>query len=67
MSVNFNGQAKLIMSILSMLTPRSGLLLFSSISVQRGSYDPIYAASKGALLSLVKSLAKSLPRGYFIN
>jgi len=67
MSVNFNGQAKLIMSILSMLTPRSRLLLFSSISAQRGSFDPIYAASKGALLSLVKSLAKSLPRGCRIN
>ena len=67
MSVNFNGQAKLIMSILSMLTPRSRLLLFSSISAQRGSFDPIYAASKGALLSLVKSLAKSLPEGCRIN
>jgi len=67
MSVNFNGQAKLIMNILPMLTSRSRLLLFSSISAQRGSFDPIYAASKGALLSLVKSLAKSLPRGCRIN
>ena len=67
MSVNFNGQAKLIMLMLSMLTSRSRLLLFSSISAQRGSFDPIYAASKGALLSLVKSLAKSLPKGSRIN
>jgi 3-oxoacyl-[acyl-carrier protein] reductase len=50
-----------------MLTPSSRLLLFSSISAQRGSFDPIYSASKGALLSLVKSLAKSLPKGCRIN
>ena len=67
MSVNFNGQAKLIMCMLSMLSSRSRLLLFSSISAQRGSFDPIYAASKGALLSLVKSLATSLPSGARIN
>ena len=67
MSVNFNGHAKLIRRMLPLLTPRSRLLLFSSISAQRGSYDPIYAASKGALLSLVKSLATRLPPGARIN
>lgn len=67
MAVNFNGQAKLILKILPMLTSRSRLLLFSSISAQRGSFDPIYAASKGALLSLVKSLATGLPPGARIN
>lgn len=67
MTVNFNGQAKLIMRMLPLLTARSRLLLFSSISAQRGSYDPIYAASKGALLSLVKSLATGLPPGARIN
>ena len=67
MAVNFNGQAKLILKILPMLTSQSRLLLFSSISAQRGSFDPIYAASKGALLSLVKSLASGLPPGARIN
>jgi 3-oxoacyl-[acyl-carrier protein] reductase len=67
MSVNFNGQAKLILRMLPLLTARSRLLLFSSISAQRGSYDPIYAASKGAVLSLVKSLAAGLPPGARIN
>lgn len=67
MAVNFNGQAKLILKILPMLTTQSRLLLFSSISAQRGSFDPIYAASKGALLSLVKSLASGLPPGARIN
>ena len=67
MDVNFNGQAKLLLKILPMLTARSRLLLFSSISAQRGSFDPIYAASKGALLSLVKSLTTGLPPGARIN
>lgn len=67
MSVNFNGQAKLILKMLPLLSSRSRLLMFSSISAQRGSFDPIYAASKGALLSFVKSLATRLPPGARIN
>lgn len=67
MAVNFNGQAKLLMRLLPLLTMRSRLLLFSSISAQRGSFDPIYAASKGALLSFVKSMVTALPPGARIN
>lgn len=67
MAINFNGQAKLIQGIYPLLNSRSRLLLFSSISGQRGSFDPVYAASKGALLSLVKSLIFELPRGARIN
>jgi len=67
MSVNFNGQAKLLGRMMPLLTGRSRLLMFSSISAQRGSFDPIYAASKGALLSFVKSLANRLPVGARIN
>ena len=67
MSINFNGQAKVMMRMLPLLTGRSRVLMFSSISAQRGSFDPIYAASKGALLSFVKSLAPRLPTGASIN
>lgn len=67
MAVNFNGQAKLLMRMLPLLTTRTRIIMFSSISAQRGSFDPIYAASKGALLSLVKSLATALPPGARIN
>lgn len=67
MAVNFNGQAKLLMRLLPLLTTRTRIIMFSSISAQRGSFDPIYAASKGALLSLVKSLATALPPGARIN
>ena len=67
MAVNFNGQAKLLSKMLPLFNDESRLLLFSSISAQRGSFDPIYAASKGAVLSLVKSLATALPSGARIN
>jgi NAD(P)-dependent dehydrogenase (short-subunit alcohol dehydrogenase family) len=67
MSINFSGQAKLLMKMLPLVTERSRLLMFSSISAQRGSFDPIYAASKGALLSFVKSVSSQLPLGARIN
>ena len=67
LSVNFSGQAKLIRNILPLLTNKSKLLLFSSISAQKGSYDPIYSASKGAILSFIKSLLPTIPEGSTIN
>lgn len=60
MTVNFTGQAKVIKGILPLLDSDSQIIMISSISAQRGSYDPIYAASKGAILSFVKSLAVGL-------
>ena len=55
--INFTGQAKVIKGLLPLLDSDSQIIMISSISAQRGSYDPIYAASKGAILSFVKSLA----------
>ncbi len=67
MSVNVSGQLKLIQELLPLLHSDSRLLLFSSISGQRGSFDSVYAASKGATLALVKSLIRELPSGARIN
>ena len=67
MSVNFSGQAKILTQIQSKFIDGSQIIYFSSISAQKGSYDPIYAASKGAILSFVKSLASELPKGVRIN
>jgi 3-oxoacyl-[acyl-carrier protein] reductase len=67
MSINFSGQAKLLHQLLPFLDEESCVLMLSSISAQRGSFDPIYAASKGALLSFVKSMAAQLPAGVRIN
>jgi len=58
--VNFTGQAKVIKGLLPLLDSDSQIIMISSISAQRGSYDPIYAGSKGAILSFVKSLAVGL-------
>ena len=67
MAINFNGQAKLISKLFPYFSQNARLLLFSSISAQRGSFDTIYAGSKGALLSLVKSLSTALPPGARVN
>ena len=60
MTINFTGQAKVIKGLLPLLDSDSQIIMISSISAQRGSYDPIYAAAKGASLSFVKSLAVGL-------
>ena len=60
MTINFTGQAKVIKGLLQLFDCDSQILMISSISAQRGSYDPIYAASKGAILSFVKSIANGL-------
>lgn len=60
MMVNFTGQAKVIKGLMPLFDSNSQIIMISSISAQRGSYDPIYAASKGAILSFVKSLAVGL-------
>jgi 3-oxoacyl-[acyl-carrier protein] reductase len=60
MMVNFTGQAKVLKGLLPLFASGSQIIMISSISAQKGSYDPIYAASKGAILSLVKSLAAGL-------
>ena len=60
MTVNFTGQVKVIKGVLPLLNSSSQIIMISSIAAQKGSYDPIYSASKGAILSFVKSLATEL-------
>lgn len=67
MTINFGGQAKTLLKIIPMLSKDACILMLSSISARRGSFDPIYAASKGALLSFVKSMSSKLPSGVRIN
>ena len=61
LDINFLGQAKCVQALLPLLANPSQILMISSVSGERGSYDPIYAASKGAIIAFVKSLATSLP------
>ena len=57
MTVNFSGPARLTRSLLPHLSDNAHIILTSSVSGLRGSYDPIYAASKAALIGFTKSLA----------
>jgi NAD(P)-dependent dehydrogenase (short-subunit alcohol dehydrogenase family) len=64
MSINFSSQAKVLMRMLPLLSDRSRLLMFSSISAQRGSFDPIYAASKEPSSHLSNLLQPDFRRGH---
>lgn len=55
--INFSGFSQVMRHLLPLMALDSHVLVMSSISAERGSYDPIYAASKAALIGLVKSLA----------
>jgi len=61
MSVNFIGFSQTLKYLLPMFGIESQIIIVSSVSAERGSYDPIYAASKGALISFMKSLSQVIP------
>ena len=56
-AVNLTGPARLLRELLPRLNRGARVLFVSSIAGERGSYDPLYAATKGALIPLTKSLA----------
>ena len=58
--VNFSGQFRAIQRIAPVLSDDSHIVILGSQAGQRGSSDPLYGATKGAMHSLAKSLAKSL-------
>jgi 3-oxoacyl-[acyl-carrier protein] reductase len=66
-STNFTSQAILLKALLPMLSVGAHVLLMGSISGERGSFDPIYAASKGAIIAFGKSLAVSLAPRVRVN
>lgn len=67
MAVNFTGQAKLLQKIIPAIRNGGQIIFTSSIAGERGSYDPIYAASKGAVIAFVKSMAKALAPRIRVN
>jgi 3-oxoacyl-[acyl-carrier protein] reductase len=66
-AVNFSGQVKLLRRLLPFLAAPSHVLMMSSVSAERGSFDPVYSASKAALLGLVKALATGLAPKVRVN
>ncbi len=67
LAVNFGGQAALLRRLLPSLAHGAQVWMVSSISGERGSFDPVYAASKAALIGFVKSLATWLAPGLRAN
>lgn len=67
LDVNFTGQALLLQALLPHLHDPSSVLVMSSVSAQRGSYDPFYAAAKAAVLGFVKSMARALAPATRVN
>jgi len=67
MTVNFTAHAALLRRLLPHFGRGAQVLLVSSISAERGSFDPIYAASKAAQIAFVKSLATWLAPDIRVN
>jgi NAD(P)-dependent dehydrogenase (short-subunit alcohol dehydrogenase family) len=59
-NVNFAGQVRFIRDVTPLLSHGSQIIIVGSIAAQRGSIDPIYGATKGAMHALAKSLSKGL-------
>ncbi len=59
LDINFTSQSIILKHLIKKQKKNCLVIFVSSISAVKGSYDPIYAASKGATLSLIKSLSKS--------
>lgn len=58
--VNFKGQFRAIQAVAPVLAADSQIIIMGSLSAQRGSADPLYGATKGAMHALAKSLSKSM-------
>jgi 3-oxoacyl-[acyl-carrier protein] reductase len=65
--LNFTSNIHIIKALLPHLKMNSNVILMSSISAIRGSFDPVYAASKAAQIGLVRSLALWNKDKYKIN
>jgi NAD(P)-dependent dehydrogenase (short-subunit alcohol dehydrogenase family) len=56
-NVNVLGPAIFLRNIYNHINDSGLVLFFTSIATKKGSYDPAYAASKSAILGLIKSLS----------
>ncbi|MGL1922394.1 MAG: SDR family oxidoreductase [Hyphomicrobiales bacterium] len=66
-NVNVISPILLLKYSVPMLTKGSSVILFGSISGHKGSYDDGYAASKGAIHTLVRSMASKLAPNIRVN
>jgi len=57
-NINFLSQIVLLKKLFKKQKKNCVLVAVSSISGRRGSFDPLYAAAKGAMISFIKSISK---------
>lgn len=71
LDVNLRGTLQMSQAVIAVLQPGSSIICMASIAGQRGAGlvgGPHYAASKGAVLALMKSMARELgPVGIRVN
>lgn len=65
--VNLVSVMKLTKLLRPFMAENSSIVYVSSISAQAGSYDPVYSASKGAILSFAKSMARQYAPAIRVN
>jgi 3-oxoacyl-[acyl-carrier protein] reductase len=65
--VNLVSEIYLTQLLLPRMARESSITYLSSISAFTGSYDPVYAATKGALISFCKSVARQFAPGIRAN
>ena len=65
--VNILSMIKLSKLLHELLAENSAVTFISSISAQAGSYDPVYASSKGAILSFTRAIAKDFGPSIRVN
>lgn len=66
-SIHYSGPLWLIKLLQSKFTAKACITLVSSIAAYKGSYDPSYSSLKGAVNSLVKTLARELAPQVRVN
>lgn len=67
MNIHVTGPMLLLRKITGNITPGGCIVFLSSPAALKGSYDPGYAAAKGATNALIKTLAKDLGPSVRIN
>ncbi|MDT0377699.1 SDR family oxidoreductase [Streptomyces sp. DSM 42041] len=67
LTVNVGAQAALLRRLLPLMGDGGQVVMTASVSGERGSFDPVYAASKAAVIGLVKSLATWLAPRIRVN
>jgi len=59
LAIHVTGPILLLQALERKMRAGSSVVLMSSVAAYRGSYDPAYAAAKGAVVALTRSLARA--------